>query len=239
MSAVPRFIRSFAEAGAAFGAPTGWERPLWFASDGVGRDVAPSFGPQAWWPAAEAEARKMAAGVGVFELSPFTKLEVVGAGALPLLQHLCTSDLDVAQGRSVYTQMLNALGGIEADITVTRLDEARFRVVSGAATRQKDFAWIARHAAERGDVHVFDATSAEAVLGVMGPRSRDLLQGLTDADLADEAFPFSTTRRLAIGMAEVLATRVSFVGELGYELYVPAEMAAGLLATILDAGQRA
>ncbi|TPL07154.1 FAD-dependent oxidoreductase [Mesorhizobium sp. B2-4-14] len=231
------FHQTFAAAGAVFGAPTGWERPLWFGRDEAARAVRYSVGAQPWWSAAKAEAGSMAQGVGLFELSPFTKLDIVGRDAAALLQRLCANEVDVVEGRAVYTQMLNARGGIEADVTVTRDGDRAFRVISGAATRQKDLAWIRRHAQDLGlDVSIFDATSSEAVLGVMGPRSRDLLQSLTDADLSDAAFPFSTSHRIDIGMVSVRATRVSFVGELGFELYVPVECAQSLLATIAAAG---
>ncbi|WP_206516990.1 FAD-dependent oxidoreductase [Mesorhizobium sp. M1A.F.Ca.IN.022.07.1.1] len=226
------------EEGAVFGAPTGWERPLWYASDQAEREPRYTFGSQHWWPAAEREAVAMASGVGLFELSPFTKLDVTGRDAVKLLQQLAANNVDVADGRAVYTQMLNRHGGIEADVTVTRCGETAFRIVSGAATRQKDLAWIARHASNLGlDASVFDATSAEAVLGVMGPRSRELLQDLTDADLSDATFPFSTSRRINIAMVNVRVTRVSFVGELGYELYVPVECAESLLSAIREAGK--
>jgi 4-methylaminobutanoate oxidase (formaldehyde-forming) len=163
---------------------------------------------------------------------------VQGPDALALLQHLCANEIDVAVGRAVYTQMLNARGGIEADITVTRFGECHFRVISGAATRQKDVAWIAWHALDgHFSAVVSDVTSAEAVLAVMGPGSRELLQSLSDADLTDTAFPFSTSRLVDIGMVTVRATRVSFVGELGYELYVSAECAESLLRTIMQAGE--
>ncbi len=233
------FHAAFAGKGAAFGVTAGWERPFWFGQDTETRAFRYSFAAQPWWQAAEHEAQTMAKGVGLFELSPFTKLDVSGRGALDLLQHLCANEIDVAEGRSVYTQMLNEAGGIEADVTVTRTSENGFRVVSGAATRQKDLAWLKHGAADGNfDAEIFDATSAEAVLGVMGPRSRELLQGLTDADLSNEAFPFSTSRRLLLGMSEVQATRVSFVGELGFELYVPTELAPRLLETLIEAGQK-
>jgi 4-methylaminobutanoate oxidase (formaldehyde-forming) len=205
--------------------------------DGHG-ELRYSMGRQHWWPVAEREARAMAAGVGLFELSPFTKIDVQGRDALALLNYLCANQIDVAEGRAVYTQMLNARGGIEADVTVTRFGESHFRVISGAATRQKDLAWIKRHAEDAGlEVVVSDVTSAEAVLAVMGPRSRALLQSLTDTDLSDTAFPFSTSRQIDIGMVNVRATRVSFVGELGFELYVAAELAESLLASIVEVGQ--
>jgi 4-methylaminobutanoate oxidase (formaldehyde-forming) len=193
---------------------------------------------QHWWPAAEREARAMAEGVGLFELSPFTKIDVQGRDALPLMHYLCANQIDMPEGKAVYTQMLNARGGIEADITVTRFGDRHFRVISGAATRQKDLAWIAHHAEDLGlEAVVSDVTSSEAVLAVMGPNSRALLQSLTDADLSDAAFPFSTSRRLDIGMVNLRATRVSFVGELGFELYVATEFAEQLLSTISEAGE--
>ncbi|OBQ60973.1 oxidoreductase [Mesorhizobium loti] len=231
------FHQAFADAGAVFGAPTGWERPLWFGQDEAGRTPNYSVGAQKWWAAAKAEVDRMSRGVGLFELSPFTKLEVTGCDAVKLMQHLCANDIDVAEGRAVYTQILNPRGGIEADVTVLRSGEDTFRVISGAATRQKDLAWIRHHAQDLDlNASVFDLTSSEAVLGVMGPRSRELLQSLTDADLSDAAFPFSTSRRIDIGMTDVRATRVSFVGELGFELYVPVECAQHLLATLAAAG---
>ena len=232
------FHRQFAEAGAVFGAPTGWERPLWFSKNDGEREFRYSMGRQHWWAAAEREARAMADGVGLVELSPVTKIGVRGRAARPLLQYLSANEMDVAEGRAVYTQMLNARGGIEADVTVTRFSETHFRVTSGAATRQKDLAWITRHAEDGGfEAVVSDVTSSEAVLAVMGPRSRELLQSLTDADLSDAAFPFSTSRRVDIGMVDVRATRVSFVGELGFELYVQTELAESLLAAIARAGE--
>ena len=232
------FHRQFAEMGAFFGAPTGWERPLWFAANEDEQSFRYSMGRQHWWETAGREARAMAEGVGMFELSPFTKIDVQGRDALPLLQYLCANQIDVVAGKAVYTQMLNGHGGIEADITVTRFGETHFRVTSGAVTRQKDLAWLAHHAEDGGfEAVVSDVTSSEAVLAVMGPRSRDLLQSLTDDDLSDAAFPFSTSRRIHIGMVDLRATRVSFVGELGFELYVATEFAEQLLADISEAGK--
>jgi 4-methylaminobutanoate oxidase (formaldehyde-forming) len=229
--------RALAEAGAVFGAPTGWERPLWFAKTDAERDFSYGFGEQCWWSAAAREAEATRERVALYELTPFTKIDVKGPEALRLLQHLCCNDVDVEVGRTVYTQMLNGRGGIEADVTVTRLGETTFRVVSGAATRWKDLAWIARGRDRiEATAEVFDATSAEAVLGIMGPKARDLLQSVTSADLSPEGHPFSASRRIDLGMAEVRATRVSYVGELGWELYVPNEFAEQVYETIRDAG---
>lgn len=231
--------RAFAEAGAVFGAPTGWERPMWFARSATEAGLEYSFGAQPWWPSAEREAIAVRDATALLELTPFTKIDVCGADALALLQRLCANQIDVEPGRAVYTQMLNAQGGIEADLTVTRRGEIEFRVVSGAATRYRDLAWINAERERLGSrVGVFDATSAEVVLGVMGPHSRALLESLSGADLDDAAFPFATTRRIEIGGAEVYATRMSFVGELGWELYIAVEFAAAVYEALLEAGAR-
>jgi len=227
----------FNAAGAVFGAPTGWERPLWFAADEAERRFAYSYGDQCWWRAAERESIATRDCVAVYDLSPFGKFDVSGPGALTLLQTLCAADVDVAEGRAVYGQMLNEKGGIEADVTVTRTGETAFRVTSGAATRWKDMAWLTRHCDALGlDLAVSDETEDEAVLAVMGPLSRELLQSLGDADLSAEAFPFATSAVISIAGVELRATRVSFVGELGWELYIPAGEAARVYDAVVDAG---
>jgi len=228
---------ALAEVGAVFGAPAGWERPFWFAGNGQERELRYSYGPQCWWEAAAREVAAVRDCVALFDLSPFTKIDVRGRDSLTLLQQLCANDVDLPLDACIYTQMLNGRGGIEADVTVTRCGESDFRVVSGATTRWKDLAWITRQRDRLGlEASVFDATSAESVIGVMGPDSRRLLQSLTDAELSRETFPFATSRRIALGMAEVRATRVSFVGELGWELYVPTEFAASVHESLLEAG---
>ncbi|MFP6742303.1 MAG: FAD-dependent oxidoreductase [Alphaproteobacteria bacterium] len=227
---------AFAAAGAVFGAPTGWERPLWFAATDDERDFPYSYGDQGWWGPARREAEALSTDVALLELSPFAKFDITGGDALGLLQQLCANDVDVEKGRTVYSQMLNRRGGIEADVTVTRRDEQDFRVVSGAATRWKDLAWLRR---AHFDADVYDATEDEAVIGVMGPRSRALLQSLTDTDLSATAFPFATSQSMDITGASVRATRLSFVGELGWELYIPldhAETVHTALAGIKHAG---
>ena len=229
---------AFAAAGAVFGAPAGWERPLWFARDESESCVRYSYGAQTWWPAAEREAVAVRDGVALLELTPFTKLDVRGADALALLQRLCTSEIDIAPDRAVYTLMLNPRGGIEADITVTRVDEHAFRIVSGAATRVKDLAWIERHRRRLGlAAEVFDATSSEVVLGIVGPRSREFLQPLTPADLSNDAWPFGASRRIDLATASIRMTRMSFTGELGFELYIPVENAPAVYESIAGAGQ--
>ena len=229
---------AFATAGAVFGAPAGWERPLWFAREESESRLRYSYGPQHWWPAAEREAAAVRDGVALLELTPFTKIDVRGADALALLQRLCTRAVDIAPDLGVYTLMLNPRGGIEAEVTVTRLDERAFRVVSGAATRGKDLAWMERHRRRLGlAAEVFDATSSEAVLGVVGPRSRALLQSLTPADLSNEAWPFAASRRIELAAASIRMARLSFTGELGFELYIPMENARAVHESIADAGR--
>ena len=177
-------------------------------------------------------------GVALLELTPFTKLDVRGPDALALLQRLCTRDVDIAPDRAVYTLMLNPRGGIEADVTVTRIDEQAFRIVSGAATRARDLAWIERQRRRAGlAAEAFDATSSEVVLGIAGPRSRELLGALTPADLSNDAWPFGASRRIDLATASIRMTRMSFTGELGFELYIPVENAPAVYEAIAGAGQ--
>ena len=168
-------------------------------------------------------------------MSSFGKIRVDGRGALDLLQLVCANQIDVADGRIVYTQMLNERGGIEADLTVTRLGETTFLVVVPAATLQRDLAWLRRHAGELA-VTVLDVSAGEAVLPVMGPKARDLLALVSPDDFSNAAHPFGTAREVEIGMGLARAHRVSFVGELGWELYVSADQAAHVFETLVEAG---
>lgn len=217
--------RAFAEKGAVFGAPTGWERPLWFAREGEDTALTYSVGAQSWWSIAEREGHSLMNDVALFELSPFGKFEVSGPDACAVLQRLCAANIDREPGSVVYSPMLNRRGGFEADVTVTRLAEDRFWIVSGAATRTRDRMWMDRQIDETMRVGLTDVTSSYAVIGLMGPKSRDLLGSLSQSDLSVEGFPFSTSRMIDIGSVVVRATRVSFVGELGWELYVQTEFA--------------
>ena len=227
---------ALARHGAVFGAPTGWERPLWYAEQDYERSPPYSYGAQPWWPWAAREARALCERVGLLELSPFTKIQVAGRDAERLLQNLCAGDVSRAPGTVVYTQMLNRRGGIEADVTVTRVAECEFWVTSGAATRTRDLRWLRRSIDRAVQVTVTDLTSAYAVIGVMGPRARTVLQSISDSDLSAEAFPFATSRPIDVGAAVVRAARVSYVGELGWELYVPTEFAEHVHQTVCDAG---
>ncbi|HEX6399271.1 MAG TPA: FAD-dependent oxidoreductase [Actinomycetota bacterium] len=224
--------------GAEFGEKAGWERANWFRSneDPSFEDLRPrGWAGQQWSTAIVAEHRAARGRAALFDETSFAKIEVAGRGALGLLQHLCANQVDVAVGRVVYTQMLNRRGGIEADLTVTRLEADRFRLVTGTGSGSRDLAWIRRHA--RGtDAVVRDVTSELACLGLWGPAARETLGEVCDADLSNDAFPFLSARELEVGGAPCLAVRVTYVGELGWELYPPTEFAAGLWETLVEAG---
>jgi 4-methylaminobutanoate oxidase (formaldehyde-forming) len=228
--------RAFADAGAVFGAPTGWERPLWFAQNDAERKAPYSYGTQDWWRYTQREAEALQERAALLELSPFTKIEITGAGSEAYLQEVCANDVAVEPGRMVYSQMLNARGGIEADVTLTRLAEDRYWLVSGAATRTRDLQRLKRLADGHANIGVTDVTSAYAVLAVMGPKSRELLTQVSTADLSVAAFPFGSSRDIDIGAVSLRASRVSYVGELGWELYIPAEFADYVHRTLMMAG---
>lgn len=227
--------------GACFGEAAGWERPNWFAPAAAG--VAPkyeySFGKQNWFEYSAAEHRAFREGVALFDQSSFAKYLVQGRDSCRILQRICSADVDVAPGRMVYTHWLNARGGIEADLTVTRIAEDEFFVVSAAASSGRDMDWLRRHIDGDGDSHciVNDVTCAWAVLGVMGPASRGLLTDALDCDLSTAAFPFGQVREVEINCAVGRAARVSFVGELGWEVYVPADMARHAFDHLWRAGE--
>ena len=235
----PTYSR-LAELGAVFGEKSGWERANWFASneDPALESVRPhGWAGEHWSTAIGSEALATRRTAGLFDESSFAKIEVRGAGACAFLQGLCTNDIDVAVGRIVYTQMLNTRGGIETDFTVTRLDDDRFQIVTGTAVGNHDIAWIRRHLPDDGSVDVRDITSARACIGIWGPRARDILAGVTKDDVSNDAFPYLTARDIAVGHVPLLALRVTYVGELGWELYPPAEYGAALWDTLWAAGQ--
>jgi glycine cleavage system aminomethyltransferase T len=177
-----------------------------------------------------------ARGVGLFDQSSFGKYVVEGDDAEIVLNRIAANDIAVPVGKIVYTQWLNERGGIEADLTITREAENRFLIVTAAASQTRDLAWLRRQIPEGARAAVFDATSAYAVLGVMGPNSRALLAMLTDADLSNDAFPFATSQVIDLAYARVRASRITYVGELGWELYVPTEFTQGVFDAILDEG---
>jgi 4-methylaminobutanoate oxidase (formaldehyde-forming) len=222
---------------AAFGVKMGWERANWFAPEGVEPTPVYSFGRQNWFTYSAAEHRAAREAAAVFDQTSFSKIRVDGADAEAALQRLCANDVAVAPGRVVYTAMLNEQGGFESDLTVTRLAGDAYLVVTGAAQTTRDLDWIRRHLPDGARVTVTDVTDAHAVLGVMGPRSRELLTRVSGADLGNDAFPFGTSREIAVGRAAVRASRITYVGELGWELYVPVAEAAGVYDALGEAGR--
>jgi heterotetrameric sarcosine oxidase gamma subunit len=223
-------------AGACFGELTKWERPMWFAPEGVEPVYEYAFGRQNWFRYSAEEHRAARGAVALFDLSSFAKTEVAGSDAVRLLQLVCTNDVDVPVGKLVYTLFLNRGGGIENDGTVTRLEDERFLVITPTATQHRTLEWLRAHG-EDMRATVTDVTSGSATLAVMGPRSRELLSRLTSADLSNEAFPFFTSQQIQIGHAPALAIRASFVGELGWELYVAPENAVHAYDEIVEAGE--
>jgi dimethylglycine dehydrogenase len=223
--------------GAVFGARFGWERPLWFARSGVARDEY-SFRRGNWHAAVGEECRAVRERVGVLDQTSFAKYELSGPGAEKFLEHLCANALPRSVGRIALTQMCTPRGGIECDLTVTRLGEDRFYVVSAAATECHDLAWIARHLPDDGSVRLDNVTNGVAVLTLAGPNSREVLQALADADCSGNVFPFFSCRELRVGMAPVRALRISYVGELGYELHHPVEYQHHIYDLLMEAGRR-
>ena len=235
----PLHVRS-EELGAVFGTKNGWERPDYFEPGlrwrRAGEDQR-AFGWKAppYLDRLAEEHRAVRERVGIFDLTSFGKLEVSGPGALALLERVCDARIDRAVGRVVYTQFLNSDGGIVADLTVTRLDEDRFRLVTGAAAVDSDRGWLELHA--DGNVEIRDVSDELAVIGIWGPRARDVLTAAGGDDVSGEALPFSHAREIAVGPASALAQRITFVGELGFELYVAPEWAVQVWDRLMAAGR--
>ena len=225
-----------AGAGACFGSAMGWERANFFAPPGTDPAIEYGWGKQNWLPWSATEQLATRRDVAVYDQSSFGKLLVTGSDAEALLQWLCTADVAVAPGRAVYTGMLNSRGGYESDLTVTRLGSDEFLLVTASGSVRRDLDWITRRT-RSARVSTVDVTSAYAVYGVMGPRSRLLLQQLSQSDLSNEAFPFATSRMIDVGPFTVRATRITYVGELGWELYVPVEFAVGVYELLMSAGE--
>jgi len=221
---------------ACFGETAGWERANWFAPEGVEPKYEYSFTRQNWFDYWGAEHQAMRENVGVIDMTSFAKFRLQGRDAEKVINQVSANNMSVDPGRIVYTQWLNDRGGIEADLTVTRLAEDDYMVVTAGGGQVRDFNWLKRNIP--GDSHAVltDVTSSMAVLSVMGPRSRELLNKLTDTDLSIEAFPFGTSREIEIGYARVRASRITYVGELGWELYVPTEFACHVFDHLFEAG---
>ncbi|HSB87415.1 MAG TPA: FAD-dependent oxidoreductase, partial [Ilumatobacteraceae bacterium] len=223
--------------GACFGEVAGWERANWFAPDGVVPVYEYSYGRQNWFEHSAAEHRTVRNEVGIFDLSSFGKFVVQGPDAEAVLNRICANDVSGPVGKIAYTQWLNERGGIEADLTVTREAPDRYLVVTAAATQTRDLAYLRDHIPVDARATVTDVTSAYSVISVMGPRSRPLLQTLTDADLSNDGFPFGTSQLVDIAYARVRASRVTYVGELGWELYIPTEFTVGVFEALMASGR--
>ncbi len=221
--------------GAVFGEVAGWERANWFANTGQEREYRYSWKRQNWFDNQKAEHLAVRNGVGLFDMTSFGKIRVEGRDACDFLQKVCANDVDVPAGRIVYTQMLNQRGGIESDLTVTRLSASAYLLVVPGATLQRDLAWLRRHVGEAFAV-ITDVTAAEAVLCVMGPKSRDVLMAASPNDFSNDHHPFGTAREIEIGMGLARAHRVTYVGELGWELYVSTDQAAHVFEALEEAG---
>ena len=225
-----------AAAGAVFGELLGWERANWYAPPGTAKTYDYSFGRQNWFGHSAAEHHAVRSQVALFDTSSFGKLLVQGRDAEAVLQRVCANNVAVEPGRIVYTQWLNERGGIEADVTVTRLADTEFLVLSGPATVGRDLDWLRRSIGPDDFTTVADITTSLAMIPVMGPEARRLLQPLTDADLSSAAFPFGTSREIDLGCGFVRATRITYVGELGWELLIPADLAGHVYDTLTEAG---
>ncbi len=226
------------ERNACFGEVAGWERPNWFAPQGVAPRYEYGFGKQNWFEYSAEEHRAFREKVALFDQSSFSKYLVQGRDSCRALQRICSANVDVAVDKMVYTHWLNERGGIEADLTVTRIKEDQFLVVSAAAVTGKDMDWLRRNIPFDAHCTVTDVTNAWAVLGVMGPNSRDLLAEALDHDMSTARFPFGTTQPVEIGCAVGRAARVSFVGELGWEIYLPSDMARHGFDHLWRAGEK-
>jgi len=222
--------------GACHGVSFGWERPNWFAPEGMKPVYEYSYGRQNWFDASAEEHRVVREEVGLFDQCSFAKFRLQGRDAARVIGQVAANDMNVPVGRVVYNQWLNDAGGIEADLTVTRLAEDDYLIVTSGEFQVRDFHWLTRHIPEGAHAVLTDVTSGMSMLGLMGPRARDLLQSLSPDDLSNKNFPFGTSREIELGYGYVRASRISYVGELGWELYMPTEFTTGIYDLLIKAG---
>jgi len=230
------FHERLAEAGAYFGVYAGWEYPDWFAPEGVVPKVEYSWGRQNWFEYSAVEHRAVRENVAMLDYSVMGKVLVQGRDAEKYLNYICANNVAVLAGRCVYTQWLNETGTIEADLTVTRLAEDQFLILTSDGTVRAVQAWLRRHIPADAHAFVTNITSAYSVLNILGPKSRDFLSSVTQADISNDAFPYLTMQEIDIGYALVKALRVTYVGELGWELYIPTEFSLHVFDTLVEAG---
>jgi len=210
---------------------------LWFAPRGVEPVDQLDFLNPGWKKYAAGEHEAVRERVALIDQSSFSKFEIIGPGALDTLQHLCVSNIDKPAGAVIYTQMCNDRGGVEADVTLIRLNKDRFYMVTGSGFGVHDSDWVKRHLPKDGSVHLIEVTSGHAVLNIVGPHSRAVLQEASENDVSDASIPFAEMREIVIGAAPVRAARIGYVGELGYELHIPTEYARHVYDTLWQAGQ--
>ena len=224
------------EQGACHGVAFGWERPNWYAEPGSKPKYEYSYGRQNWFEPSAEEHRAVREGVGLLDQSSFAKFRLQGRDAERVLNQICANDVAMEPGRLVYTQWLNEAGGIEADLTVTRLALDDYLIVTSGEFQVRDFDWLKRHIPEDAHVVATDVTSGLAIISIMGPRARDLLSRLTPDDLSNEAFPFAASRQIELGYSLVRASRITYVGELGWEIYIPSEFTLGVYDLLVETG---
>ncbi|MDA8578620.1 FAD-dependent oxidoreductase [Rhodobacteraceae bacterium] len=224
---------------AVFGTAAGWERANWFARKQDRVEYEYSFARQNWFDAVGEECHAVRNTVGLFDLSSFGKTLIQGADACAQLNRIVAADMDRPVGTVIYTQMLNPAGGIESDLTITRLAQNRFLAVTAAAQQARDTAWLTRHIDATAHVTLSDVTAGFGCLALMGPNARHVLSQLTDCDLSDEAFPFGTAQKISVGYGQAWALRISYVGEHGWELYPTTDMVGPIFDALFEAGQGA
>ncbi len=223
--------------GASFGEAMGWERPMWFAENGQSTENIYSHTKPNWFEATENECKAARESAIILDQTSFGKHLIRGDDSLSYLQRTCSSNIDVPIGKIIYTHMLNDRGGIETDITINRRKENEFLVISSATTQPRDLNWIKKSIKENEKVFVTDVTNNYTVLSLQGPRSRDILSKLTNADLTNDEFPFATSKEIEIGYTNVIANRLTYVGELGWEIFIPTEHSIDVFDNIIKAGK--
>ena len=223
-------------AGACFGVSSGYERPMWFATNGEKPEFEYSYNYQNWYPSVEYETKNTRENVGLFDLTAFSKYELKGENSHIELQKICTANIKNEIGKTTYTQMLNNDGGIEADLTVVCLDKGYFRIVTSAANKEHDKFHILKYLSK--DIEFKDVTDEIACLGVFGPKSRELISKISNDDFSNENFKFGTGKKITINNKEIWAQRLSYVGELGWELYIRIEDSKEIYNLIVDKGKQ-
>ena len=224
------------KAGACFGVSGGYERPMWFAKDGNKAEYEYSYNYQNWYPSAEFETKNARENIGLFELTPFAKYDLEGENVYDELQKICTANIKKEVGKCTYTQMLNKDGGIETDLTVVCFSERNYRVITAAANREHDKFYIKKYLPE--NIKLKDVTDDYCVLGVFGPKSRDLMKDISNEDYSNENFKFGTAKYITINKIKIWAQRLSYVGELGYELYIEKNKAKEIYNLIVSNGKK-